>query len=110
MVLHNLFFLVLASAAYFSLIPLFEKQVADARQREAAILEQLPGPTDDPQMEKAYKEAISRAKLTLFLVLGSIYVAAVVLLESAIMPLYVYRPLQRMLEADTATRAGDRKS
>jgi len=110
MVLHNLFFLVLACAAYFSLIPLFEKQVADAREREAAILEQLPGQTDDPQMERAYQEAISRAKLTLFLVLGSIYIAAVVLLESAIMPLYVYRPLQRMLEADTATRAGDRKS
>jgi signal transduction histidine kinase len=110
MVLHNLFFLVLAGAAYFSLIPLFEKQVADAREREYAILEQLPGQTDDPQMEKAYQEAISRAKLTLFLVLGSIYVAAVVLLESAIMPLYVYRPLRRMLEADTATRAGDRKS
>ncbi|HEY2845730.1 MAG TPA: HAMP domain-containing sensor histidine kinase [Bryobacteraceae bacterium] len=110
MVLHNLFFLVLACAAYFSLIPLFEKQVADARGRESAILEQLPGPTDDPQMERAYQEAISRAKLTLFLVLGSIYVAAVVLLESAVMPLYVYRPLQRMLEADTATRAGDRKS
>ena len=110
MVLHNLFFLVLASAAYFSLIPLFEKQVADAREREAAILEQLPGHVDDPQMERAYQEAISRAKLTLFLVLGSIYVAAVVLLEAAIMPLYVYRPLRRMLEADTATRAGDRKS
>jgi signal transduction histidine kinase len=110
MVLHNLVFLVLAGAAYFSLIPLFEKQVADAREREYAILEQLPGQTDDPQMEKAYQEAISRAKLTLFLVLGSIYVAAVVLLESAIMPLYVYRPLRRMLEADTATRAGDRKS
>jgi signal transduction histidine kinase len=103
-VLHNLFFLVLTCAAYFSLIPLFEKQVADARGREAAILEQTP------EMERAYQDAISRAKLTLFLVLGSIYVAAVVLLESAIMPLYVYRPLRRMLEADTATRAGDRTS
>ena len=61
-------------------------------------------------MERAYQEAITRAKITLFLVLGSIYIAAVVLLEAAIMPLYVYRPLRRMLEADTATRAGDRKS
>ena len=85
MVLHNLFFLVLACAAYFSLIPLFEKQVADG-------------------------DAISRAKIALFVVLGSIYIAAVVLLEAVIMPLYVYRPLRRMLEADTATRAGDRKS
>lgn len=85
MVLHNLFFLVLAGAAYFSLIPLFEKQVADG-------------------------DVISRAKIALFVVLGSIYIAAVVLLEAVIMPLYVYRPLRRMLEADTATRAGDRKS
>lgn len=104
MVLHNLFFLVLACAAYFSLIPLFEKQVAQARAREVAILEQTPA------MERAYQDAITRAKITLFLVLGSIYIAAVVLLEAAIMPLYVYRPLRRMLEADTATRAGDRMS
>ena len=41
--------------------------------------------------------------------LGSIYVLAVMLLESAIMPLYVYRPLRRMLEADAATQAGDRE-
>ena len=53
---------------------------------------------------------ISRAKIALFVVLGSIYIAAVVLLEAVIMPLYVYRPLRRMLEADTATRAGDRES
>jgi signal transduction histidine kinase len=85
MVLHNLFFLVLTCAAYFSVIPLFEKQVADG-------------------------DAISRAKIALFVVLGSIYIAAVVLLEAVIMPLYVYRPLRRMLEADTATRTGDRKS
>src|SRR3984893_3827210 len=65
MVLHNLFFLVLACAAYFSLIPLFEKQVAEARGREAAILEQTP------EMDRAYQDAISRAKITLFLVLGS---------------------------------------
>jgi len=85
MVLHNLFFLVLTCAAYFTLIPLFERQVADGG-------------------------AISNAKLALFVVLGSIYVAAVLLLEAVIMPLYVYRPLRRMLEADTATRAGDRQS
>ncbi len=52
---------------------------------------------------------MARAKLTLFLVLGSIYVLAVLLLESAIMPLYVYRPLRRMLEADAATQSGDRQ-
>ncbi len=59
--------------------------------------------------QRSYEEAVARAKLTLFLVLGSIYVLAVLLLESAIMPLYVYRPLRRMLEADAATQAGDRE-
>lgn len=113
MVLHNLFFLVLTCAAYFTLIPLFEKQVANAQAREVQILERarqagrgqvavaLPG--------RSYEEAVERAKLTLFLVLGSIYVLAVLLLESAIMPLYVYRPLRRMLDADAATQAGDRE-
>src|SRR6476646_2831387 len=63
MVLHNLFFLVLTCAAYFSLIPLFERQVAEARGREAAVLEH------NPAVEQAYQDAISRAKITLFLVL-----------------------------------------
>ena len=42
MVLHNLFFLVLTCAAYFSLIPLFEKLVADARAREVSIVPAPP--------------------------------------------------------------------
>jgi len=110
MVLHNLFFLVLTCAAYFSLIPLFEKLVADARAREISILQQVPQPPGEIKLsQQSYKDAVARAKLTLFLVLGSIYVLAVLLLESAIMPLYVYRPLRKMLEADTATQSGDRE-
>lgn len=96
-VLHNLFFLVLTFSAYFSLIPLFEQQVAGGRPPEIA------------QQDPAYVDAVQRARFTLFLVLGAIYVAAVVLLEAVIMPLYVYRPLRVMLDADTATRAGDRQ-
>ncbi len=111
MVLHNLFFLVLTCAAYFSLIPLFEQQVTDARAREASILERVPGqPPVNPEFEQAYEQAISRARITLFLVLGCIYAGAVILLEAVIMPLYVYRPLQVLLDADTATRAGDRRN
>ena len=110
MVLHNLFFLVLACAAYFSLIPLFEKQEADARAREVAILEQVPrGGGVVKTSEELYERALVRAKLTLFLVLGGIYILAVLLLESAIMPLYVYRPLRKLLAADSATQAGDRE-
>lgn len=111
MVLHNLFFLVLTVAAYFSLIPLFEKLVADARAREVSILQQVPQPASELKLsQQSYKEAVARAKLTLFLVLGSIYVLAVLLLESAIMPLYVYRPLRKMLEADSATQSGNREA
>lgn len=110
MVLHNLFFLVLTCAAYFSLIPLFEKLVADAHAREVAIVREVPRPVGQIQPSQAsYRAAVQRAKLTLFLVLGSIYVLAVVLLESMIMPLYVYRPLKKMLDADAATQAGDRE-
>jgi signal transduction histidine kinase len=109
MVLHNVFFLVLTCAVYFSIIPLFEKQVADAQARELTILHQTRTSGQDPNSpRKSYAEAVARAKLTLFLVLGSIYVLAVVVLESAVMPLYVYRPLQRMLDADAATQRGDR--
>jgi signal transduction histidine kinase len=109
MVLHNVFFLVLTCAVYFSIIPLFEKQVADAQARELSILHQTTVPGQDLNAPgESYAQAAARAKLTLFLVLGSIYVLAVFVLESAVMPLYVYRPLQRMLEADAATQTGDR--
>jgi len=74
MVLHNVFFLILALAVYIALYPY------------------LPAP----------------AKTMLFLVLGGIYILAVLVLETTIMPLYVYRPLQLMLEADQATQHGDR--
>lgn len=169
MVLHNLFFLVLACAAYFSLIPLFQKQVGDARKRELELvrqvfssgvpLSQLKGletyefrsgsaaelqvprsvrlwldsnPGDiwwqprnpytyrrDPDTGMyyrlrtdfaSYNNIVERARLTLFLVLGVIYILAVFVLETAIMPLYVYGPLRLLLEADQATRRGDRDS
>jgi len=74
MILHNLFFVILASSIYLALYPY------------------LP----------------DRGKASLFIVLGSIYVLAVLVLESTIMPLYVYHPLQLMLHADQATQRGDR--
>src|SRR5215469_11929349 len=82
MVLHNLFFLVLTCAAYFSLIPLFEKLVADARAREVAIIQQVPHTSGEIKLsQESYRSAVTRAKLTLFLILGSIYILAVLLLE-----------------------------
>src|SRR5215813_660155 len=40
-VLHNLFFLILTCAVYFSLIPLFADRVSIARVRETSLLVQL---------------------------------------------------------------------
>jgi signal transduction histidine kinase len=74
MVLHNVFFLILAVGVYFAL----------------------------------YSYLPNNAKTNLFIVLGAIYVLAVLVLETTIMPLYVYRPLQLMLQADQATQHGDR--
>ncbi len=48
------------------------------------------------------------AQAILFIVLGAVYVLAVLALETTIMPLYVYRPLRLMLTADQATQHGDR--
>lgn len=109
MVLHNLFFIVLTCGVYFSLIPLFEKLVADARAREVSIVRQVPSAAGEIRLrQQSYEDTVFRARLTLFLVLGGIYALAVLSLEAAIIPLYVYRPLRRMLAADSATQAGDR--
>jgi signal transduction histidine kinase len=167
MVLHNIFFVVLASAVYFALIPPFEEQVGRAEAREAALVTGLflegspilrgpgmeiygyregtaaalgvpveardwldahPGtvfrsPADPDRIylrgarpaeyrtlllpHAFYARAVHRARWTLIVVLGLVYLAAVLLLEIFIMPLYVYRPLRLLLEADSATQRGD---
>jgi signal transduction histidine kinase len=111
MVLHNLFFLVLTCAAYFSLIPLYEQVVTDSHAREIGVQEppSAPQPAQQAyrQSQQAYRTELRQARLRLFLVLGVIYLLAVLLLETAIMPQYVYRPLRRMLLADVATQTGD---
>jgi len=168
MVLHNLFFIVLAAATYFTLIPFYKQQVASARERELSIITQIfrletplsrlegleayeyiegtasdvalppvahdwldknPGGvwknpplshyvfTHDPRAgvyrrltipETYYGDSVRRAQLALFMVLGSVYGLAILLLESWIMPLFVYRPISFMLDADDATQHGDR--
>ncbi|MGH9631383.1 MAG: sensor histidine kinase [Bryobacteraceae bacterium] len=57
-----------------------------------------------------YDEVLERAKIALFVVLGLIYVLAVLLLERVIMPLYVYQPLNLMLDADSATLRDERRN
>jgi signal transduction histidine kinase len=55
-----------------------------------------------------YDGLLMSARLALFAALGIVYVLAVLLLELVIMPRYVYQPLRLMLQADAATRRGDR--
>jgi signal transduction histidine kinase len=102
MILHNLFFLVLSLAVYFALIPVIEQEVRQAEARELK-------PAGTPLLAQAvYREMVTHAKMNLFAVLGVVYCAAVLLLELAIMPLYVYRPITAMLRADEASQQGDR--
>ncbi|MFN0100467.1 MAG: sensor histidine kinase [Bryobacteraceae bacterium] len=55
-----------------------------------------------------YRQALVLIRTALFVVLGVIYILAVLLLELVIMPLYVYRPLRAMLAADYSVMTGDR--
>ena len=55
-----------------------------------------------------YRQALRIIRTALFVVLGVIYILAVLLLELVIMPLYVYRPLRAMLDADYSVMTGDR--
>ena len=55
-----------------------------------------------------YDSVVQRAKFTIFVVLGVLYVLAILLLELVVMPRYVYRPIQRFLDADLASQTGDR--
>jgi signal transduction histidine kinase len=57
-----------------------------------------------------YPDLGPRTSINLIIVLATIYVLAVLVLEVAIMPLYVYRPLKVMLDADLATQQGDREN
>jgi signal transduction histidine kinase len=165
-VLHNLFFLTLACAVYFTLIPSFERQVTAARTIEISLITEIFSGSRPqlrlPQFESysyregsagelqvplevlawldahpgqvtefegrlyiksaptgayrtltlptaVYDEVLHRARLSLFLALAVVYLLAVALLELVIMPRYVYQPIHLMLDADAATREGDRE-
>ena len=55
-----------------------------------------------------YEKALRQARISLFVVLGTIYLLSIGVLEFMIMPQYVYRPLKLMLDADEATQRDDR--
>ena len=168
--LHNLFFLVLAVSVYGSIIPVFSRQIAAAREREFLMMSELfplalsqeespaadnrriyhlqEGTAQDLGLSKAgrtflnthpdsawrpsrdalfrlgakpgmyarvdfpagvYDSTLRRAQISLFAVLGTIYVLSIIVLEFMILPQYVYQPLTLMLDADKATQEDDRE-
>lgn len=168
--LHNIFFFVLATSVYLSLIPLFAEHLSAARDREfrmvwnifssdlsasgdrrlrqlsvydlregskvelklsadgeeflrrhpTAIWQQGTGDLYRNGREPGeyrrvtlpngfYQTALRQARISLFVVLGTIYVLSIVVLEFIIMPQYVYQPLTLMLDADSATQREDRE-
>src|SRR6185437_438820 len=56
-----------------------------------------------------YDSALRQARISVFVVLGTIYLLTIVVMEFFIMPQYVYHPLSLMLQADEATQQGDRQ-
>ncbi len=84
----------------------------DPARKSRYLFAQATGPGHYRRLtipEGIYSDTVQRARITLFLVLGAIYLLAVALLEWFIMPRYVYTPIQRMLQADEATQRGDRQ-
>ncbi len=167
--LHNIFFFVLATSVYLSLIPLFSDHLSAARDREFRMVWKIFSSdlrtTADPPLRDLtvyglregsssslglsregqeflgqhpaaiwqqgtddlfrqagasgqyrrvtlpgafYAMALRRARISLFVVLGTIYALSIIVLEFIIMPQYVYQPLTLMLDADRATQKEDR--
>jgi len=86
-VLHNGYFLVLAAAIYWAVVPWLSQELSRLELQHLPLIEQL------------------RWRLAVTLV--SAYVLAVAILEGFVMPFYIYRPLRAMLVADEAARKGD---
>lgn len=165
-VLHNAFFLTLACAIYFTIMPAFEQRVSQARTIEISLITEIFSsdvpPSRLPKIQAydfregtagelgldeeirdwmdrhpgevttrndilyrkdsrsgfyrrlslpttVYDEVVERTRTMLFVVLGVVYICAVAVLELVIMPRYVYGPIRLLLDADQATREGDRE-
>ena len=105
-ILHNIFFIVLATSVYLSVIPLFSHQIEATKQRELQLT--TPKMAQEVALDDFDSRALHKAKVMLFVTLGAIYILSIVVLEFIIMPQYVYQPLTLMLSADEATQRDDR--
>ncbi len=57
-----------------------------------------------------YREMVAQARWAVTLVLFATYVMGVLVLEFFVLPLYVYRPIHLLLDADRASTSGDRNN
>jgi len=89
MVLHNGYFLILSVAVYLAIVPWLAGRLAEP----------------SPGLSSQIVDEVTRR---LLVVLGLTYTLAVLILEGFVMPFYIYRPLKAVLEADRASRRGDR--
>lgn len=89
-----------------------DRNVGQVRRENGTLYRKPPGGAQYQALQLPsgfYGALVSRVKRNLFLVLGAIYVGAVLLLELLIMPKYVYRPIRVTLDADEASRQEDRR-
>ncbi|MBC7293609.1 MAG: hypothetical protein H5T84_05855, partial [Thermoleophilia bacterium] len=89
MVLHNGYFLILSAAVYLAIVPWLARHL--------------------PVAEPVASEVADQVTYRLLIVLALTYGLAVLILEGFVMPFYIYRPLEAILEADRASRRGDRE-
>lgn len=59
--------------------------------------------------QETYRKMLSDARWAVTLVLLATYVLGVLVLEFIVLPLYVYRPIRMLLDADRASTSGDRE-
>ena len=107
-ILHNSFFLLLLVAVWFTLIPVIHRHAYDAARSELVVLS-LHTDARDPLDPVQFADSLARkSKIALLGVLVVVYIIGVLTLELLVLRLYIYRPLRVLLEADEASRRGDR--
>ncbi len=106
MVLHNLFFLLLAAFVFLSLDPVVERWAEEAKAREMRLAKELGG--DPAAVDPGFYDSMARrTRINIFAALVVAYWLGVFILEGFVMRYYIYIPLKILLEADEASRRGN---
>src|SRR5690606_12619209 len=72
------------------------------RDRSSDLYRRVKLPTEQ------YEDLVNNARWAITFVLTSTYLLGVVILEFLVLPIFVYRPIQQLLDADNAVSQGDR--